>query len=181
MNKNGCLKVTFSKLNCEEISSIYLCCDECDKFDIPEKAEVISFCTLPYNQRCLKCCIGDIVDILKRDAPILDKQPDFPEYYISRARLRSFDGWPKTLNQTSEQLSAAGFFYTQKDDRVICFCCGGGLYNWQEQDDPWEQHALHYGHCDYLNVMKGSDYITSIKEKLAIDEPIDLSAPFEEQ
>lgn len=123
---------------------------------------------------------GD-TDIMEYESPILNVRPDFPEYYMERARLQSFDTWPKTLPQTPEQLSTAGFFHTQKDDRVICFCCGGGLYNWQEQDDPWEQHALHYGHCDYLYVMKGSDYVTIIKEKYSNDEPMDLSALFEEQ
>lgn len=93
------------------------------------------------------------------------KHPDFPEFAIETARLRSFDEWPKTMKQKPEQLSDAGFFYTQKGDRVICFSCGGGLRDWDEQDDPWEQHALWYSKCDYLRLMKGPQYIEAVKAK----------------
>ncbi|XP_055325624.1 death-associated inhibitor of apoptosis 1 [Sitodiplosis mosellana] len=95
------------------------------------------------------------------------KHPDFPEFAIETARLRSFDEWPKTMKQKPKQLSDAGFFYTQKGDRVICFSCGGGLRDWDEQDDPWEQHALWYSKCDYLRLVKGPEYIEAVKAKFA--------------
>lgn len=95
------------------------------------------------------------------------RRPDFPEFAIETARLRSFDEWPKTMKQKPKQLSDAGFFYTQKGDRVICFSCGGGLRDWDEQDDPWEQHALWYDKCDYLRLVKGPEYIDAVKEKFA--------------
>lgn len=91
--------------------------------------------------------------------------PEFPEYAIEMARLRSFKEWPKTMKQKPEQLSDAGFFYTQTGDRVICFNCGGGLREWDEEDDPWEQHVLWYEKCDYLRLIKGPEYITAVKEK----------------
>lgn len=114
----------------------------------------------------------DDTDIMEYESPILSVRPAFHEYYIENARLQTFIEWPKTLTQTAEQLCSAGFFYTQKEDRVICFCCGGGLYNWESGDEPWEQHALYYGHCNYLQVMKGPDYVASIQEKFLIDEPM---------
>lgn len=95
------------------------------------------------------------------------KHPDFPEYAIETARLRSFDEWPKTMKQRPKQLSDAGFFYTQKSDRVICFSCGGGLRDWDEQDDPWEQHALWYSKCDYLRLVKGQEFVDAVKAKYA--------------
>lgn len=167
MDNKGCIKITFSKLNNEEIDFFYLCCDECEVIDIPESAEILKVCFFPEDEHCPECEINDEdeVDIIERNVPILPIEPDFPEYYIEGARLQSFDGWPQSMNQTPEQMSKAGFFYTQKDDRVICFCCGGGLHKWEEEDEPWEQHALHYGECDYLHVMKGSDYVASVKEK----------------
>lgn len=179
MKTNGCLKLSFSKLDCEEISSIYLRCGRCDVFDIPENAEVITICFSPNRgKRCPECYItdeeclteGNSVDIIEWEGLIPNMRPAFPEYYISRARLRSFDDWPKSLKQTPKQLSEAGFFYTQKQDRVICFCCGGGLFEWEEQDVPWEQHALHHDKCDYLRLVKGLEYISMIKKKLAADE-----------
>lgn len=91
------------------------------------------------------------------------KHPDYPEYAIETARLRSFDDWPKTIKQKPKQLSDAGFFYTQKGDRVICFSCGGGLRDWDENDDPWEQHALWFSKCEYLKLVKGQEYIDAVK------------------
>lgn len=98
------------------------------------------------------------------------KHPDFPQYAIESARLRSFDEWPKTSRQRPQQLSDAGFFYTQRSDRVICFSCGGGLRDWDDQDDPWEQHALHYGKCDYLLLLKGPEFVDAVKAKYAKSE-----------
>lgn len=109
-------------------------------------------------------CGVEIIDRVNSEIVLLQKNVAFSEFYIEKARLQSFDGWSKTLKQTPEQLSAAGFFYTLKDDRVICFCCGGGLHTWVEQDDPWEQHALYYGSCEYLQLMKGREFITSVQK-----------------
>lgn len=98
-------------------------------------------------------------------------RPDFPEYYSKKARFESFEDWPKTMKQTSKELSDAGFFYTQKGDRVICYWCGIGLRQWEEYDDVWEQHALHQGDCEYLRMYKGAEYVTSVKVKFSVDEP----------
>lgn len=95
------------------------------------------------------------------------RRPEFPEFAIELARLRSFDEWPKTMKQKPEQLSDAGFFYTQKSDRVICFSCGGGLREWDEEDDPWEQHVLWYEGCNYLRLIKGPEFIAAVKEKFS--------------
>lgn len=95
------------------------------------------------------------------------RRPEFPEFAIEMARLRSFDEWPKTMKQKPEQLSDAGFFYTQKGDRVICFSCGGGLREWDEEDVPMEQHALWYEKCDYLRLIKGPEYIAAVKKKFS--------------
>lgn len=40
---------------------------------------------------------------------------------LKTKRLKTFEGWPHLENQTPMQLSEAGFCYTQKGDRVICF------------------------------------------------------------
>lgn len=90
---------------------------------------------------------------------------DFPEYAIETARLRSFREWPKMMRQRPEQLTDAGFFYTGRSDRVICFSCGGGLRDWDENDDPWEQHAIYYSKCSYVRLVKGQEYIDAVKAK----------------
>lgn len=83
---------------------------------------------------------------------------EYPFFSIESLRLRSFEDWPKALKQKPEQLADAGFFYLQISDRVVCFSCGGGLRAWEDEDDPWEQHALYYGGCQYMRLIKGNDY-----------------------
>jgi hypothetical protein len=52
------------------------------------------------------------------------------------------------LKQRPQELSDAGFYYSGKGDRVCCFSCGGGLKDWEEGDNPWEQHAISYGNSE---------------------------------
>lgn len=92
-------------------------------------------------------------------------RPDHPEYAVEAKRTESYEDWPKTMRQKPQQLSDAGFFYTGKGDRVCCFSCGGGLKDWEENDDPWEQHAMWYGKCEYLKLMKGTAFIEKMSKQ----------------
>ncbi|EDW18028.1 death-associated inhibitor of apoptosis 1 [Drosophila mojavensis] len=88
--------------------------------------------------------------------------PEYPEYAIESARLRSFEDWPRNMKQKPQQLAEAGFFYTGVGDRVRCFSCGGGLKDWDDNDEPWEQHALWLGQCRFVKLIKGQLYIDSV-------------------
>lgn len=92
-------------------------------------------------------------------------KPEFPEYAVEAKRIESYVDWPKTIKQRPQQLSDAGFYYTGKGDRVCCFSCGGGLKDWEENDDPWDQHAMWYGNCAYLKLMKGDQFIQEMAKK----------------
>lgn len=96
--------------------------------------------------------------------PTLNK-PDHPEFAVEAKRLESYADWPKTMRQKPQELSDAGFFYTGKGDKVCCFSCGGGLKDWEEKDDPWEQHGMWYGKCEYLKLLKGQDFIDKMSSK----------------
>lgn len=87
------------------------------------------------------------------------RRPEYPNYAIEADRLKSYEDWPTSLKQKPKQLSDAGFFYTGKSDRVKCFSCGGGLKDWEAEDEPWEQHAIWYSNCHYLQLMKGPEFI----------------------
>lgn len=91
--------------------------------------------------------------------------PEVPEYAIETARLRSFAEWPRHMKQRPEQLAEAGFFYTGVGDRVKCFSCGGGLKDWDDDDEPWEQHALWMSKCRFVKLMKGESFIESTANK----------------
>lgn len=87
-----------------------------------------------------------------------------PEYDIEAKRLETFEDWPKIMKQKPEDLSDAGFFYTKRGDRVKCFSCGGGLKDWEFDDDPWEQHAIWYKDCEYVALVKGQEFIRKCLE-----------------
>ena len=44
-------------------------------------------------------------------------------------------------------------------DRTKCFYCDGGLEKWGFNDDPWEEHAKWYPHCEFLKSSKGPLYV----------------------
>lgn len=102
------------------------------------------------------------MDYVLNPRPQSDKLA-FPEYASKIERYRSFHDWPKSMKPTPTQLSDAGFFYTLRGDQVICFCCGGSLRDWETTDNPWIQHALWYGHCYFIRIMKGSEYIEAVR------------------
>ncbi|PIO23032.1 hypothetical protein AB205_0041220, partial [Aquarana catesbeiana] len=58
-----------------------------------------------------------------------------------QTRLQSFSGYPVYALVEPSALSQAGFFFTGTRDTVQCFSCGGCLGNWEENDDPWKEHA----------------------------------------
>lgn len=86
-------------------------------------------------------------------------RPKHPEFASYDARLGSFETWPKAMSQTKEDLTTAGFFYTGNGDQTLCYHCGGGLRDWEPEDDPWEQHAKWFDYCSYLLMVKGRDYV----------------------
>ncbi|XP_035907579.1 death-associated inhibitor of apoptosis 1-like [Anopheles stephensi] len=94
----------------------------------------------------------------------LMRRPEYPNYAIEADRLKTYEDWPTSLKQKPQQLSDAGFFYTGKSDRVKCFSCGGGLKDWEQDDEPWEQHAIWYSNCHYLQLMKGREFIEKCNE-----------------
>jgi hypothetical protein len=95
---------------------------------------------------------------------ITSKETKFPEFAIEARRIESYKDWPIGIKQKPQELSNAGFFYTGKGDKILCFKCGGGFKDWEENDDPWEEHAKWYPECKYLNLMKGIDYIQNISK-----------------
>lgn len=92
---------------------------------------------------------------------------EFPNFAIETTRLRSYLEWPKSMKQKPGQLADAGLFYTKIGDRVVCFSCGIGLRAWDDDDDPWEQHALYSKNCGYLRLLKGQNYEEEVKKKFA--------------
>lgn len=113
--------------------------------------------------------------------PVKPMNPTHPEFTNFGDRLESFQCWPRSMPQTKEQLAEAGFYYEGTGDRTICYHCGGGLNDWQPEDDPWHQHAKWFKNCRFVLMVKGQDFIDNIVKKPATpgahEEPTQVSSP----
>ncbi|KAM6187514.1 LOW QUALITY PROTEIN: baculoviral IAP repeat-containing protein 1 [Sarcoramphus papa] len=55
--------------------------------------------------------------------------------------LDSSKTWPAEAHVEATALAKAVFFYTGEGNRVQCFNCAGCLQEWEEGEDPMEEHA----------------------------------------
>lgn len=91
--------------------------------------------------------------------------PQYQDKITYESRFATFQKWPKAIKQRPADLAEAGFYYTGVGDQTLCFHCGGGLKDWEEDDDPWEQHALWFSKCVFLNLKKGPEFVKKVKEE----------------
>lgn len=104
------------------------------------------------------------------------KGPLHTDFVSKERRMETFKQWPKCMKQKPADLAEAGFYYLGVGDQTICFYCGGGLKDWEETDDPWEQHAFWFPKCNHVLLKKGQDFIDQVvskknEEERSIDEP----------
>ncbi|KAM9127415.1 E3 ubiquitin-protein ligase XIAP isoform 1-T1 [Pangshura tecta] len=86
------------------------------------------------------------------------RNPSMAEYEV---RIKTFVTWRYSV--VKEQLAEAGFYSIGNGDHVLCFHCGGGLQDWQQNEDPWEQHAKWFPGCKYLLQEKGQEFVNSVQ------------------
>ena len=121
---------------------------------------------------------------ITRRALLLWDGPRNTSFSTYSARLLSFDDWPKDAKPAPETLNAAGFFHvgrgtasydyltfrvdsttlvlllyisrmlTGREDKIVCFHCGGGLQDWLHTDDPWTEHLRWFPYCVYVWYMQ---------------------------
>ncbi|XP_010405986.2 E3 ubiquitin-protein ligase XIAP isoform X1 [Corvus cornix cornix] len=75
-------------------------------------------------------------------------------------RLQTFLSWIYPVDK--KQLAEAGFYSTGNGDHVVCFHCGGGLQEWKENEDPWDQHAKWFPGCRFVSKEKGIEFINNV-------------------
>ena len=93
------------------------------------------------------------------------------EYASLQSRLKTFESWPPSLAQRPEDLADAGFYYRGSSDKVHCYSCNAGLWQWERSDDPWVEHAKNAPKCTHLRLKKGDAFIKSVIEQLPTDVP----------
>jgi len=130
--------------------------------------------------------VGNIpIDVVHRgrdvcgNGEILYRPVHHKRYMTVDARKCSFyeSGWQSSVNISVIQLAEAGFFSIGKDDYVKCFSCDGGLCNWEDNDDPWIEHAKFFPDCVFVRLNKGDEFINDCKNSTITSSPI--SIPFE--
>ncbi|NXJ61620.1 XIAP ligase, partial [Rostratula benghalensis] len=85
------------------------------------------------------------------------RNPSMAEY---GRRLQTFLTWIYPVDK--EQLAEAGFYSTGNGDHVVCFHCGGGLQEWKENEDPWDQHAKWFPGCRFVRKEKGIEFVNNV-------------------
>lgn len=67
-------------------------------------------------------------------------------------RLDSFAQCTTIHRYSHEALARAGFFWTGKLDQTLCFCCGGGIADWDENVNypPDTTHQLWFPRCSFI-------------------------------
>lgn len=103
--------------------------------------------------------------------------PAHPAYMTFQSRLATFRNWPAHLKQTPQMLADSGFYYTGIEDQTLCYHCGGGLKDWEDNDDPWEQHITWFARCPYVLAVKGEQYAKSMGTRGTTGESSSASTP----
>uniref|UniRef100_A0A182YTP4 Uncharacterized protein n=1 Tax=Biomphalaria glabrata TaxID=6526 RepID=A0A182YTP4_BIOGL len=98
------------------------------------------------------------------DLGIITERPKSPEYAHKIKRLQTFASWPRYHHLTPDELVEAGFFSAGSGDCTRCFFCGGGLRNWEEEDDVWVEHARWFPRCYYLRHKMGQEFIDIVQD-----------------
>ena len=89
----------------------------------------------------------------------------FNSYYASEeTRKNTYKNWPLNVNSINSFVKA-GFYYIEEanNDLVKCFYCDGGIKNWDPIDDPFDEHARWFPRCNYIQRVKGAEFIEKIK------------------
>ncbi|XP_071613459.1 E3 ubiquitin-protein ligase XIAP isoform X2 [Heliangelus exortis] len=89
--------------------------------------------------------------------PEYPRNPSMAKY---GKRLQTFLTWIYPVDK--EQLAEAGFYSTGNGDHVVCFHCGGGLQDWKENEDSWDQHAKWFPGCRFVRKEKGQEFINNV-------------------
>ncbi|CAL1545883.1 unnamed protein product [Lymnaea stagnalis] len=95
---------------------------------------------------------------------IITERPKRTEYALRQKRLETFENWPRDHHLTPEDLSEAGFYYAGYGDCARCFYCGGGLRNWDDEDNVWVEHARWFPKCAYIRQQMGQAFIDAVQE-----------------
>lgn len=112
------------------------------------------------------------------EAKFLSNKSSATRYQL---RLNTFSNW-QLITPSASEMAAAGFYYTNIMDRVICLHCHVTFQKWTEADKPYEIHSLVSPTCSFVTSYK-TEHMSPLskKTKLSTDSPTQvLSSPVHE-
>lgn len=57
------------------------------------------------------------------------------------------------------------FFIVQGyGDCARCFYCGGGLRNWEDDDNVWVEHARWFPKCAFIRQTMGQQFVDTVQD-----------------
>ncbi|CAF3609527.1 unnamed protein product [Rotaria socialis] len=90
--------------------------------------------------------------------------PEYPSYSKIEKRIQTFTSewtYPSGSRLSNQMMAEAGFFYMGTGS-VCCFYCGNKLQHFEPRDCPFEEHATFYPFCDFIQKVRGLDYVNRI-------------------
>ncbi|XP_052238132.1 putative inhibitor of apoptosis isoform X3 [Dreissena polymorpha] len=103
------------------------------------------------------------------------KTAKYPAYSDAEERLATYRGWP-LVEPNPNTLCTFGFFFTGHDfDLVRCFCCGIGLKDFSDTDNPLLEHAKHSSNCPFIIDYFGNRAaLETYKQRFATQDPEEI-------
>ncbi|BFZ08653.1 hypothetical protein BsWGS_11692 [Bradybaena similaris] len=95
---------------------------------------------------------------------IITERPKRYEFAVRAKRLESFEPWPRDHHLKKEDLADAGFYYAGYGDCARCFYCGGGLRNWEDNDNVWVEHARWFPKCAFIRQTMGQQFVDAVQD-----------------
>ena len=90
---------------------------------------------------------------------------------LLKNRLATFDGFDKLFAVDVGDLAGSGFYYTGKDDRVICAFCSREVEDWKQNDMPLLDHRRLSSNCYFIQ----KKYEEYSKEKYKTDNTYEIN------
>ncbi|VVC34546.1 Hypothetical protein CINCED_3A005156 [Cinara cedri] len=88
------------------------------------------------------------------------------DFATMEARLKTYDKCVIQLKIDIHALCEAGLYYMGdgQTDVVMCFFCTQGLKDWDDDDDPWKEHARFSPNCSFLLLNKGKQFVDEARD-----------------
>ncbi|XP_055882704.1 inhibitor of apoptosis protein-like [Biomphalaria glabrata] len=127
----------------------------------PDPPEVVTQ-TVPANSH--NSAKGNTGGPTYSELGIVTERPKRFEYAVLAKRMETFLSWPRDHHLRPKELAEAGFYYAGYGDCARCFYCGGGLRNWEDEDDVWVEHARWFPKCAYIRQQMGQVFVDTIQD-----------------